>query len=71
MYCKKGKKQKEIIEVNKPDSIQKINEKNRIEKENEIKMFEKQKKGIWDCHAKSREWYWTGEGEPDYGDQYF
>ena len=70
MYNRKGKSYSEYLRVKKPDIIQVLNEKIRLEKESERKRREKEKKGEWCYHGESGEYYWTGDGEPEYGDNF-
>ena len=70
MYKRKGKRYSEYLEVKKPDIIQVLNEKIRADKESERKRREKGGKGEWCYHGESGEYYWTGDGEPEYGDNF-
>ena len=43
----------------------------REEKEQERQRDEERKEGIWDYNnGESGEWYWTGEKEPEYHDEF-
>ena len=42
----------------------------RKEKEQERQRDEERKEGIWDYNGESGEWYWTGEKEPEYHDEF-
>ena len=44
----------------------------REEKEQERQRDEERKEGIWDYNnGESGEWYWTGEKEPEYHDEFY
>ena len=44
-----------------------MNEKNRAENEKKIQREELEKDGEWCYNGESGEYYWSGDGEPDYG----
>ena len=70
MYSRKGERQREILKEEKPDIVDIINERVRLEKENERKRREREKEGEWCYNGESGEYYWSGEGEPNYGDTF-
>ena len=70
MYSNKGEEYSEFLKVKKPDVVQVLNEKNRVENEKKRKREELEKDGEWCYHGESGEYYWSGDGEPDYGDNF-
>ena len=70
MYNNKGEKYSEFLKVKKPDVVQVLNEKNRAENEKKRQREELEKDGEWCYNGESGEYYWSGDGEPDYGDNF-
>ena len=69
-YMRKGKKYSDVLEVRKPDVVQRINEKKRAEEEQEREKREKAKDGEWCYNGEMGEYYWSGAGEPEHGDNF-
>ena len=69
-YMRKGKNYVDVLEVRKPDVVQRINEKNRDDEEKERAKREKANDEEWCYNGESGEYYWNGVGEPEYGDNF-
>ena len=63
-YMRKGKNYVDVLEVRKPDVVQRINEKNRDDEEKERAKREKANDEEWCYNGESGEYYWNGVGEP-------
>ena len=70
LYRGRGRIYSQVLEAKRPDIIQSLNEKIRGEKEKERKRIEREKNGEWCYNAESGEYFWSGTGEPEYGDTF-
>ena len=70
LYRGNGRIYSQVLEAKRPNIIQILNEKTRIEKEKERKRKEGEKNGEWCYQAESGEYFWSGTGEPEYGDTF-
>ena len=71
-FQKRSKKHSDILEQKQPDIFARINESHRLEKEKDRERKEREdktrKEGIWEYNPEMDEYWWTGDGEPDYFD---
>ena len=69
-FNNKSKEHSQKLKSRKPDIVEQINERNRQRleerREEERKSREKDREGQWYCNPQNEEWYWTGEGEPEF-----
>ena len=70
VYRGSGRINSQVLEAKRPDIIQILNEKRRVEKERERNRIEREKNGEWCYHAESGEYFWSGTGDPEYGDTF-
>ena len=70
LYRGNGRIYSQVLEAQRPDIIQILNEKRRVEKERERNRIEREKNGEWCYHAESGEYFWSGTGDPEYGDTF-
>ena len=71
---KKGKTYSDLLTKEKPDLVERLNQEIREEKEKDRKRKEddekEEKEGRWNYNPESDEYFWVGEGEPNYGDTF-